>query len=75
MEVAYKYKLRRLVVSTIDGTRKTLQVDDSKTIADLMVTICGKMGNPLLWLSMLIFYSAKCYILNLLSVEFRHNKP
>ncbi|KAL5963120.1 Talin-1, partial [Taenia solium] len=44
MEVTYKSKLRRLVVSTLDGTRKTLQVDDSKTIADLMVTICGKMG-------------------------------
>ncbi|KAM7533362.1 hypothetical protein Aperf_G00000120428 [Anoplocephala perfoliata] len=44
MEVVYKSKLRRLVVSTLDGTRKTLQVDDSKTIADLMVTICGKMG-------------------------------
>ncbi|KAL5112171.1 Talin-2 [Taenia crassiceps] len=44
MEVVYKSKLRRLVVSTLDGTRKTLQVDDSKTIADLMVAICGKMG-------------------------------
>uniref|UniRef100_A0A5K3EGD4 FERM domain-containing protein n=1 Tax=Mesocestoides corti TaxID=53468 RepID=A0A5K3EGD4_MESCO len=44
MEVIYKSKLRRLIVSTLDGTRKTLQVDDSKTIADLMVTICGKMG-------------------------------
>ena len=47
MEVVYKSKLRRLIVSTLDGTRKTLQVDDSKTIADLMVTICGKMGKPL----------------------------
>uniref|UniRef100_A0A0R3TMN8 FERM domain-containing protein n=1 Tax=Rodentolepis nana TaxID=102285 RepID=A0A0R3TMN8_RODNA len=44
MDVAYMSKLRRVVVSTLDGTRKTLQVDDSKTIADLMVVICGKMG-------------------------------
>lgn len=47
MDVIYKSKLRRIVVSTLDGTRKTLQVDDSKTIADLMVTICGKMGESL----------------------------
>ncbi|VDL62109.1 unnamed protein product [Hymenolepis diminuta] len=58
MDVIYKSKLRRIVVSTLDGTRKTLQVDDSKTIADLMVTICGKMGELFnlshLWLLHLI---------------------
>nr|VZI52668.1 unnamed protein product [Spirometra erinaceieuropaei] len=44
IDVEYKSKLRRLIISTMDGTRKTLQVDESKTIADLMLTICGKMG-------------------------------
>ncbi|VEL30288.1 unnamed protein product [Protopolystoma xenopodis] len=43
-EVSYKYKMRRLVIKTMDGTKKTLQVDDSKSIAELMFTICAKMG-------------------------------
>ncbi|CAL8095916.1 unnamed protein product [Calicophoron daubneyi] len=43
-EVEYRCKLRFLVVRTMDGTKKTLQVDDSKTIAELMDTICSKIG-------------------------------
>ncbi|CAH8495829.1 unnamed protein product [Heterobilharzia americana] len=43
-EVQYRSKLRLLVIQTMDETRKTLQVDDSKTIAELMFTICAKMG-------------------------------
>ncbi|KAF7258574.1 hypothetical protein EG68_06570 [Paragonimus skrjabini miyazakii] len=43
-EVEYRCKLRLLVIQTMDGTKKTLQVDDSKTIAELMDTICSKMG-------------------------------
>lgn len=30
----------------MDGTRKTLRVDDSKTLAELMLPICTKMGMP-----------------------------
>ncbi|TNN09176.1 Talin-2 isoform 2, partial [Schistosoma japonicum] len=44
LEVQYRSKLRLLVIQTMDETRKTLQVDDSKTIAELMFTICAKMG-------------------------------
>ena len=63
MEVIYKSKLRRLIVSTLDGTRKTLQVDDSKTIADLMVTICGKMGKTR--------FSRLCRSLSFMHIQFR----
>lgn len=31
----------------MDGTRKTLKVDDSKTVAELMLMICTKMGKNL----------------------------
>ncbi|THD23639.1 Talin-1 [Fasciola hepatica] len=43
-ELEYCCKLRLLVIQTIDGTRKTLQIDDSSTVAELMETICSKMG-------------------------------
>ncbi|TGZ47820.1 hypothetical protein CRM22_011014 [Opisthorchis felineus] len=43
-EVEYRNKLRLLVIQTMDGTRKVLQVDDSKTVAELMDRICSKMG-------------------------------
>nr|CUU98578.1 hypothetical transcript [Hymenolepis microstoma] len=40
----YKYRFRWLYIRTMDGTRKTLRVDDSKTLAELMLPICTKMG-------------------------------
>ncbi|XP_064644928.1 talin-1-like isoform X16 [Lineus longissimus] len=40
----YKSKFRRLRVRMLDGSVKTLQVDDSHTIAQLMVTACSKIG-------------------------------
>ncbi|XP_041355319.1 talin-2-like [Gigantopelta aegis] len=40
----YKKKHRILKVRTLDGALKTLQVDDSHTVGQLMVTICTKMG-------------------------------
>lgn len=43
-ELEYCCKLRLLVIQTMDGTRKTLQIDDSSTVAELMETICSKMG-------------------------------
>ncbi|CAH8519709.1 unnamed protein product [Schistosoma rodhaini] len=43
-EVQYRCKLRLLVIQTMDETRKTLQVDDSKTVSELMFTICAKIG-------------------------------
>ncbi|KAL7064228.1 hypothetical protein AAHC03_04719 [Spirometra sp. Aus1] len=42
--VEYKYRFRWLYIRTMDGTRKTLRVDDSKTLSELMLPICTKMG-------------------------------
>ncbi|XP_013386332.1 talin-1 isoform X1 [Lingula anatina] len=40
----YKKKQRILRVRMLDGTVKTLQVDDSHTLGQLMVTICTRIG-------------------------------
>ncbi|XP_065937051.1 talin-1 isoform X14 [Magallana gigas] len=40
----YKKKMRILQIKTLDGMQKKLQVDDSHTVGQLMVTICTKMG-------------------------------
>ena len=36
--------MRILQIKTLDGMQKKLQVDDSHTVGQLMVTICTKMG-------------------------------
>ncbi|XP_066588504.1 talin-1 isoform X3 [Prorops nasuta] len=40
----YRRKLRQLRVRMLDGTLKTLLVDDSQPVANLMVVICTKIG-------------------------------
>ncbi|XP_074035813.1 talin_middle and talin-RS domain-containing protein rhea isoform X1 [Leptinotarsa decemlineata] len=40
----YRKKLRALRVKMLDGTIKTMMVDDSQIIANLMVVICTKLG-------------------------------
>ena len=40
----YKKKQRVLRVKTMDDSVKTMYVDDSLPVAQLMVTICSKMG-------------------------------
>lgn len=40
----YKKKLRTLRVRMLDGTIKTLLVDDSQPVVNLMVVICTKIG-------------------------------
>ncbi|XP_053983421.1 talin-1 isoform X2 [Hylaeus volcanicus] len=40
----YRRKLRTLRVRMLDGTLKTLLVDDSQAVANLMVVICTKIG-------------------------------
>lgn len=40
----YRKKLRTLRVRMLDGTLKTLLVDDSQAVANLMVVICTKIG-------------------------------
>lgn len=44
----YRKKLRTLRVRMLDGTLKTLLVDDSQPVANLMVVICTKIGNCIL---------------------------
>ncbi|KAJ2939404.1 hypothetical protein O0L34_g10835 [Tuta absoluta] len=40
----YLHKQRNLRVKMLDGTVKTLQVDESKNIGELMMVICNKIG-------------------------------
>ncbi|GIY95385.1 talin-1 [Caerostris extrusa] len=40
----YKRKMRTLRVRMLDGTVKTVLVDDSQVVANLMVVICTKIG-------------------------------
>jgi len=40
----YKKKHRVLRVRMLDGSVKTLMVDDSQTVAQLMITVCSKIG-------------------------------
>ncbi len=40
----YRRKMRLLKVRMLDGTVKAVMVDDSQTVANLMVIICAKIG-------------------------------
>lgn len=40
----YRKKVRQLRVKMLDGTIKTMLVDDSQIVANLMVVICTKLG-------------------------------
>lgn len=40
----YRKKFRLLKVRMLDGTVKSLMVDDSQTVANLMLIICTKIG-------------------------------
>jgi len=42
--IEYRRKIRTLRVRTLDGVHKTLLVDDSQVVSNLMVVICTKMG-------------------------------
>ncbi|XP_044738316.1 talin-1 isoform X2 [Chrysoperla carnea] len=42
--IEYRKKLRQLRVRMLDGSVKTLLVDDSQPVANLMVVICTKIG-------------------------------
>ncbi|CAH1114601.1 unnamed protein product [Psylliodes chrysocephalus] len=42
--IEYRKKLRTLRVKMLDGAVKTMMVDDSQIIANLMVVICTKLG-------------------------------
>lgn len=40
----YKKKQRHLKIRMLDGTVKTVMVDDSKTVTDMLMTICARIG-------------------------------
>ena len=40
----YKSKLRIIRVRMLDGAVKTMQVDDSHIVSQLMVVICSRIG-------------------------------
>ncbi len=41
----YKKKQRPQKIKMLDGAVKTIMVDDSKTVGELLVTICSRIGN------------------------------
>ena len=43
----YRKKLRPLRVRTLDGSVKTLLVDDSQTVAELIKAVCARIGTTL----------------------------
>ena len=40
----YKKKQRPQKIKMLDGAVKTITVDDSKTVGELLVTICSRIG-------------------------------
>lgn len=44
----YKKKQRPLKIRMLDGTVKTVMVDDSKIVSDMLMTICARIGEQLL---------------------------
>ena len=42
----YRKKQRPLRVRTLDGSVKTLLVDDSQTVAELTRAVCVRIGRP-----------------------------
>ncbi|XP_067841068.1 talin-1 isoform X2 [Heptranchias perlo] len=40
----YKRKLRPLKIRMLDGSIKTVMVDDSKIVSDMLMTICARIG-------------------------------
>ena len=49
----YKKKQRVLRVRMLDGSVKTLYVDDSRTVSQLMIAICSKIGQTKFFLGFL----------------------
>lgn len=52
--VEYKKKQRPQKIKMLDGAVKTVMVDDSKAVGELLVTICSRIGTTcpslcLLW--------------------------
>jgi talin len=62
--IEYRRKMRILKVRTLDGAHKTMQVDDSQNVTNLMVVICTKMGEYFCSDKCMYFYRYLCaYVL------------
>ena len=48
--LVYKDKTRPLRVRTLDGSVKTLLIDDSQTVAELTKVVCAKIGRLVVFL-------------------------
>lgn len=67
----YKRKMRTLRVRMLDGSVKTMLVDDSQAVANLMVVVCTKIGQRL-------YKIQKCRIFGMHfenSFSYRNHKP
>lgn len=54
----YKKKQRPQKIRMLDGSVKTVMVDDSKTVGELLVTICSRIGKVLGPTCLRIWFSA-----------------
>lgn len=58
----YKKKQRPQKIRMLDGAIKTIMVDDSKTVGELLVTICSRIGVELTLATLtltLLFYCCR----------------
>uniref|UniRef100_A0A3P9KC35 Talin N-terminal F0 domain-containing protein n=1 Tax=Oryzias latipes TaxID=8090 RepID=A0A3P9KC35_ORYLA len=55
----YKKKQRPLKIRMLDGTVKTVMVDDSKIVSDMLMTICARIGQSV---SLSLFLSSECLL-------------
>ena len=54
--LVYKEKNRPLRVRTLDGSVKTLIIDDSQTVAELIKVVCARIGR------LIVFPSCSCRV-------------
>lgn len=53
----YKKKQRPQKIRMLDGAIKTIMVDDSKTVGELLVTICSRIGAELTMTTLFVLLS------------------
>lgn len=63
----YKKKQRPQKIKMLDGAIKTIMVDDSKTVGELLVTICSRIGIGLYEIisetgKMFVFFSNQVFL-------------
>lgn len=58
----YKKKQRPQKIKMLDGAVKTVMVDDSKTVGELLVTICSRIGTSCHSLSFFVAFVVFIYL-------------